>query len=1046
MSNPGYVPLHVHSFCSFLDAASSVRDLVAAAARYEMPALALTDRDGLYGAVEFYLACRDAGVRPILGAEIELADRAHLVLLAETGDGYRNLCRLLTRTHIRQEGKLSREALARSSDGLVALSGCRRGGVARALLAGRESEAEGIARREADLFPGAYCIELQSALPSDRDLNRRLVSLARRLDLPVIATPNSHYTAPEERVVYETLASIRTRTLLRQPHPDKKRTGRYHLKSPRFMEEAFAGIPEALRTSREIAERCRVELPIGRTRFPDFPLPSGECPATFLRRLCLRGVVERYGKMTDTLRARLDHELKTIDELGYTPYFLIVRDIVREAGERGIPVVGRGSAADSLVCYVLRISNICPLTYRLDFERFLNRERVKATGLADIDLDIAWDRRDELVDYVYRKYGFAHVATIATIIPFHARSALAEVGKVFGLPDREVRRMTRHLPYIGADQIHRAARTVAECRDLPVSEEPYRTILALAAAIEGYPRHLGMHPCGIVISREPLTDLVPLERSAKGPVITQFTMDPIELLGLVKMDLLGQAGLAVIRETVAAVRAAGGADLDPEAFPLDDPATWDLISRGATRGCFHIESPAMVSLLRMVRCRDIEGLIACESIIRPGAANEGKKLSFARRYQGMEEATCPDPALAPLLGDTYGLMVYEEQILRVAHHFAGMDLGRADLLRRALVKQHDPREVARYEDEFRDGAIRRGHATGTVEAVWNFVREFCGYMFNKAHSGAYAMLAYQCAYLKRRWPAPFLAAVLNSRRGFYAPIVYVLEGMRLGLRFRAPDINRSGLLFRADGSEVIVPLTALRNLSPEGALTVVREREARGPFDSVADVARRCPIRYADGVVLIRAGALDSLDFRRSRMMWEWKQARSDGASANDLFSSVRRAAPPAETLAEPDREERLRREFEALGFLCSCHPLDLYGVATGRRDSVALSELHRHAGTTVRVRGMIVATRIHPTQKGDLMKFITISDRTDMAEAVLFPAVYRRYGHLTAAHPVVELAATVEPFENGNGFTLNAQTVRPLGQPAEPHHLQRNLAPMACR
>ncbi len=983
--------------------------------------------------MEFHLACRRAGIRPLLGTELTLADGSHLVLLAADTGGYRNLCRILTRSRIR--GRLSRDDLARSARGLIALSGCRRGGVSRALLAGDDAGAERIARRESEIFPrGCYYLELQSSLPDDLDLNRRIVALARRLDLPTAATPDAHYAVPAQRDLHRVLASIRTRTLLCRPHPDKAPAGaRRHLKSPAAMARAFADLPEALRNTLEIAERCRVDLPIGRTRFPEFPLPPGETPIRRLRSLCLEGVRRRYGGLRDDVRRRMDRELRVIDELGYAPYFLIVHDIVREAANRGIPVVGRGSAADSLVCYLLGISNICPLAYGLDFERFLNRRRIETAGPADIDLDIAWDRRDELVDYVYRRYGFDHTATIAVIIPFHARSAVAEVGKVFGLPDRELRRFTRRLPRIGADQVRRAVRTVAECRDLPVDDEPYRTILELAAGIEGHPRHLGMHPCGIVISREPLTDLVPLEKSAKGPVITQYTMDPIERLGLVKMDLLGQAGLAVLRETVESVRAGGGPRLDPDRFPLDDPETWEEISRGETRGCFHIESPAMVGLLRMVRCRDLEGLIAAESIIRPGAANEGRKRSFARRYQGMEPPEVPHPVLAPHLRDTYGLMIYEEQILRVAHHFAGMDLGQADLLRRALIKHRDRRTVARFEGEFRRLAAERGRDAEAIDAVWNFLREFCGYMFNKAHSGAYAVLAYQCAYLKRRWPAAFLAAVLNSGRGFYPPIVYVLEGMRLGLRFLPPDIARSGLRYEARGRTIVVPLTAVRDLSPETARRIVREREAGGPFRSFDDFLRRVPIDEGDAARLIRVGVFDPLDPRRSRLLWEWKAFQGNGRREGpSLFAPA--GSPPPGDLVEPDDRERLRREFEALGFCCTRHPIDLYLPPEEREDPGRLplaGLLERRAGRRVRVAGLVIASRIHPTQRGDLMKFVTIADRTDMAEAVLFPRVYRRYGHLTVARPVIEIEATVDPYENGNGFTLRVHRIRPPA-PAE--------------
>lgn len=1023
--------LHTHSWYSLLDSTLPPERIAEAAHASRLPAAALTDRDTLAGAVRFYKRARQLGVHPVLGAELTLAQGGALVLLIENRHGYRNLCQLLTESATSQEKSqaleqgsqsparlnphgVTAEQLARYSHGLVCLAGAR-SPVGQALLRGRAGEAE--LRALQSIYGKNLALEINPSHEDALRLARFLVELARRRRVPIAAAADIHYLLPEEWLKYDILQSMRTLTLLGQSHPGKLPPGRYHWHSPEEITRHFGGLPQAIENTLRIAERCQFDFDLGDIRFPSFPCGN---PVQFLRAKVQAGLERRYGASpSPEILERLHRELAIIEEVGYSGYFLVFADLVEWCRSRGIDTLARGSAAGSLVCYLLGISNVCPFRFGLCFERFLNRERMQFSKLADIDLDLPWDRRDEVIEHVFEQYGSGHAAMIGAVHTFQNRSAIAEIAKVYGIPEREARRFTEHLPRHHGDALE-AVLDTPECRHLPWNQEPYSTVLRIAAELDGFPRHFAMHPCGVVLSAEPLAHHLPLFASSKGWLTTHYDMEDVEELGLLKMDLLGQAGLTVLRETLDNIESNHGSRPDLSNLDWNDSATWDTIATGNARGVFHIESPAMTSLLVMTDCRDIDTLTAVESIIRPGAANEGKKLAFARRKQGLEPAQYAHPSLEPLLADTYGLMAFEEHILLVANGFAGMPWGRADLLRRALVKNRDAARIEQLGEEFRASALALGRSPEDIRRVWQMVGEFRGYMFNKAHSAAYAVEAFSGAWLKTRYPLEFLAAVLGSRRGFYAPIVYVLEALRLGARFLPPDLHLSDpRRFTVRGAEIRLPLDQVRGLSQSALDRILQHR----PFGDPGDFYRRVRPDRPEWLALLKAGALDSFGQPRGGLFWRLQRLETYGAPGRRLIEPE--SPPPF----EPSAENRARWEAEVLGFPVSLHPLALWGAHVPWKDFLPAAALarrqHEFYGKTVRLAGLIVAGRRHPTANG-VMKFVTLADWTGFLEAALFAGVYRDYGHFTV-QPVIGLEAAVEPFDNRRGFTLRALRVLPL-------------------
>jgi DNA-directed DNA polymerase III PolC len=1033
-----YAPLRGHSHYSFLDSTLSPAALVTLAKRNGLQAVALTDTGNLHGAVEFVQAAKESGIKPILGAELRVEGKP-LLLYAESAGGYHNLCGLLSR-----HAQLS----AKSGDEGSVAAGQRRS-LHPHELAGFTSGlvAVGADPRLEEHFPKAFYQMLMG-----RDASG---------PFPVVAVPAVHYGMEADRQRYDILQSIRTLTLLREQHEDKRIGGRFHFRTAAEMVAGCKEHPEWLHHGLEIAERCNFDFPFGKPQFPAFVPPDGLSAKEFLYHLVLRGLRERYGSRAQRFEPQVLVELGIIADVGYEDYFLITWDLLQECRRRGIEWITRGSAADSLVCYCLGISGVCPIRFDLYFRRFLNKERMALHKLPDIDIDFAHDRKDDVVKLIFEKYGQEHCAVVGGFSTFQARSAFAEVAKVLGVAEREVRKFTDRFPWsFGSSweptgfEVPLLTKLMAdsiECRDLPLNDEPYKTAWETAQFLDGMPRYPKMHPCGVVLSRRPMRELTPTFIANKGYTTTHFDMDAVEEVGLVKLDILAQGGLAAMRD-VKSMLAGRGIEVDlercmardaktgkilrgepKESEPWQDPAVWEMIAGGNARAVHHIESPAMTSLCRMCNVREIDGLVAIVSVIRPGAANEGKKTAFTRRYQGMEPIIYPHPSLEGCLKSTYGLVVYEEHILQICEAFAGLPPGRADVLRRALNK-YKRKVIEEIHAEFIVSATARGHTPEKIVEVWELVTGFAGYAFCKAHSTAYGVEAYQSAWLKYYYPAEFMSAVLTNGKGFYDPLVYVLECHRLGLKLMPPDVNEPGPAFVPHGNLIRVPVTRLKGLSERTSDRMLAARK-EGKFTSLADFFHRVRPLGEELEAMIRAGAFDSFGEPRTRQFWSAQYLlRTFGGSGHAGQSWLIPPADPASLpqipVVEPTRQERLQSESDLFGFAISGHPLELF-TDIAWDTYCPVNRLGQFVGQIVKVCGLVVEQRIHHQVTGEPMKFLSLSDWTGIIETELFAKTYRSYGLATVRYPVLEIEARVESFENGRGYTLRALAAR---QPRAQH------------
>ena len=1072
-----FVHLHCHSHYSFLRAVPSPEEIVTAAAEQKMPAVALTDTAGLYAAVPFYQAARAAGVRPILGAVVDVrvenrksfvrperasgakapeatgsdvgaeaptpykpCSGAQIVLLAADNAGYSNLCALVTQ-HQLSEAPLAPADLAARAAGLIAL-------VSPAAYAGKNVEVSDHAYRQAglaalkEIFGDALYLEVQHLSPSDGRALRRAEQIGRTLGARLAATNNVHFLRPEEHLHHRVLNAIRTGGLLTTVAHPEITTPEAWFKSAAEMRRAFPDRPELLSATLEIAERCQVELELGKTILPEFPVPENETPFSYLWKLCFEGARRIYHPLRPEVLARLTHELEVIEALGLAPYFLLVWDITEEARRRGIPAVARGSAASSMVTYCLGISHICPLRWGLYFERFLNRER---GDIPDIDLDICGARRDELLEYVYKRWGDSHVAMIGSFITMHARLAIREVAKVFGLPPGEVDRFTRRLPHRPVREILAAIRTLPQCRSLPAGEEPWKTILEVARRLDDFPRHLGIHPCGTVIAARPLTELAPLERATKGIVVTQYDMNAIEALGLIKMDLLGQRGLTTMTLALDGIARSTGTRPDFDAIPENDPAACEMISRGRTMGIFQIESPGMRGLLRTLGARTLEEISLALALIRPGASEYGSKESFLKRLRGAEPIEYAHSALEPILRESLGVCVYQEQVMQIAQAVGRMSLAEADLVRRSSRKFSGQRERDRLRAKFLKAAAQMGLAGENLEATWQMVEKFAGFGFCKAHAATYADLSYRIAYLKAHHPAEFLAAMASSGAGFYHVSAYVEEAKRWGIPVLPPSVNDSRLEYTTEPADVAgaapcaaaaarairVGLTQIKGLRTETIEQIIASREERGPYRSLEDCLARVRFEQDEVEALIKCGAFDCLrdaahpEWTRPALLWQWSLLRARmhssaarGAPGTEEAALFPIAAPPepallqteAPPLADYSREQRLACEQEILEICVSGHPLDRV-ARNGETWSTDLPALRagESRGRRVTLLGWLVTFRPVGTKTGRNMMFLTLEDQRGLFEAILFPDDYERYAAVVFEARLLRVTGRIE-------------------------------------
>jgi len=990
----------------------------------------------------------------VLGARIRLRDFAPEWLQVTVRDrsGYAALCGLLSGA---QDGEVEWEELERLQAGAgehVWLSCPVRVGRTKKSRVGPLARWRTGWERLVELDRNNLWLELGWVNEDERLLQRRVFGEWRRRGWErwVLMSGARHGDGARGERRLEVLQSIGTLTRIGQRHPEKLAAGNYGLLRAVEQRKRFAKAPEVQRGTEAFAEGCDFDFRYGQLFLPNPLVRKGAEEAEqvashgrqnrLLAHRCLRGVINRYGpgypwkEKPDrtTLRERLRRELEIVAETGYAGYFLVFGEVVDECARRDIPVLARGSAAGSLICYALGVANVCPFRFGLRFERFLNRERMRHSKLPDIDLDLPYDRREEVLHWLYERYGLDNVAMIGGFAHFKARAAVAEVAKAMGLPAEEAYAFSKRLPRGSLRRYLNQREDYVEASG-NWKDERFREAVQRALELDGLPRHPMMHPCGMVIADRPLAEFTPTHPSAGGFSMTQLSMDPVEDLGLLKMDLLGQAGLSVLRDACANLRAEADqlpalAAADPReplaGVDYGDDRVYRMIREGGARGVFHIESPAMTGLLCLCRCADIDCLVATVSVIRPGAANEDKKTRFALRYLGREKPEYAHPVLAEVLRDSYGLLIFEEHILLVAHQFAGMDYGTADLLRRLLVKKGDEEALAELESVFRACARKAGRGEAEIATVWRELLEFSGFMFNKAHGAAYAVEAFHGCWLKYHWPVHFLAAVLNNRRGFYAPLVYGMEILRHGGVLRLPDIQAESDAFFVRDETVQVPLWQIKGLSARFRETWARERE-RGIFRDWRDLCRRCCLGRADAELLARAGALRFFFDNRHEAVWEaGRLARKAGRESGDDLFAAAEEAQRHDRFAPATARECARAEVELLGFPVSLSPSAFWMEDLDRRGTVPVAELARYLGREVEIVGLQVCHRLHRGNDGQLMKFVSFADETGMAETVLFSAQYRRFGQVLARKEAARVRVLVEADATGNGLGLTVTDV----------------------
>ncbi|HNQ81396.1 MAG TPA: DNA polymerase III subunit alpha [Candidatus Aminicenantes bacterium] len=1041
---PGFIHLHNHSEYSILDGAVRLDALVQAAVDHKMPAVALTDHGNLFGAVKFQRIAKDKGVKPIFGCEAYIAPRSrrdrelrdgepahyHLLLLVENETGYKNLCVLLSKAYL--EGfyyrpRIDKELLAAHSKGLIGFSACLRGEIAYLFGQGREEAALRAAESYAEIFgPGNFYIELMDhGLEPQREVNPKLVGLARRLGLPLVATNDIHFLGKADAASHDVLLCIQTNKKISDTDRIKFGSAEFYFKPPAEMERLFGEIPEALDNTFHVAARCDFEFPKGTYFLPRFEPPEGKSLRDYFEEVVWAGFSERADKLRD-LRAkgklvhdldaykdRLEREIQLVKQMQFEGYFLIVWDLLRTARSRNIPVgPGRGSAAGSLLAYCLQITDIDPLEYDLLFERFLNPERI---SLPDIDMDFCARRRAEMISYVTEKYGQENVSQIITFGTMAARAAIRDVGRVLEVPLSEVDKVAKMVP-LGPDvKIASAVQDAGPLQEYVERNPRIKALLDIAEKVEGQVRHPSIHAAGLVITPRPLTEFLPLYQSVKGEVTTQFAMSEIEAIGLLKMDLLGLRNLTVIRDAQNLIAKDFGTAPDVDALPLDDGPTFDLFKAGNTDGVFQFESQGMKALLRSYKPEEFRDLIALNALYRPGPLKSGMANDFIERKFHPEKIVYDIPELKPILEETRGLIIYQEQVMRIAVELAGFSLSKADLLRKAMGKKKAEIMTAQKQN-FLDGAKRKGAISASKAAkIFDQIAKFAEYGFNKSHSAAYAALAYQTAYLKAHHPTHFMAALMTSEaeRGATSQIVkYVAECQVLGLEVRPPDINKSDFDFIVEDRAVRFGLAAVKNVGETAARALIAVRRERGPFQTIFDV-----VGHADGRIinrkvlesLIKAGAFDSFGLPRARSFrlidnlidYNREMQKIRESTQSLLFGRDALAPPeiPAEIAAISEWDEMLKWSYEkeALGFYISGHPLSHYRRILPRLTSHSTASFEEEADIPeeIRVAGVIADFQMKKTKKDERMAVFQLEDLTGRVEVVVYAEPYKRYYHV---------------------------------------------------
>ena len=1059
-----FTHLHVHTEYSLLDGSNKIKECVKRVKELGMDSVAITDHGVMYGVIDFYRAARAEGIKPILGCEVYVAPNSrfdkeltggeeryhHLVLLAENNQGYANLMKIVSRGFTEgyyYKPRVDMEVLREFHEGIIALSACLAGEVPRYIEKGMVEEAKQAALKYQDCFgKGNYFLELQDhGIPMQQTVNAALLSMSRELDIPLVATNDVHYTRAEDAQAHDILLCIQTGKVVTDENRMRYEGGQYFIKSEEQMKELFPYALEALENTHKIAERCNVEIEFGVTKLPKFEVPQGYDSWTYLNKLCMDGLKERYPDDDGTLKERLDYELSTIRRMGYVDYFLIVWDFINYARTHGIPVgPGRGSAAGSLVSYTTGITNIDPIRYNLLFERFLNPERVT---MPDIDIDFCYERRSEVIDYVIEKYGKDCVTQIVTFGTLAARGVIRDVGRVMDLPYNFCDTIAKNIPNELNITIDKALIMNPELRSMYESDETVKRLIDMAKRLEGLPRHTSMHAAGVVISQKAMDEYVPLSRSSDGTITTQFVMTTIEELGLLKMDFLGLRTLTVISDAVKLVEKNHGIKIDVDNIDYNDKKVLDSIGTGRCDGVFQLESAGMKNFMKELKPQSLEDVIAGISLYRPGPMDFIPK--YIKGKNEPESVTYVCKELEPILEPTYGCIVYQEQVMQIVQNLAGYTMGQADNIRRAMSKKKQyvidaERQNFVYgnEEQGIKGCIANGISEQAANQIYDSMVDFAKYAFNKSHAAAYAVVAYQTAYLKYYYPVEFMAALMTSVIDNTRKVAeYIYSCRQMGIKVLSPDINEGEGRFLATKDGIRYGMYAIKSIGRQVIDIILAEREANGKYTTLSDFLSRVAGREVNKRAvenLIKAGACDGLDGNRQQMLLVYntlidnlnQEKKNSLAGQMSLFDLVSEEEKKAYEVRFPNVEEytkeiKLGFEKEVLGIYLSGHPLEEYEEKWRKNISAVTADFMLDEETnavkikdnqSVVIGGIITEKTIKYTKQNKAMAFITVEDLFGTVEVIIFPRDYEKYSRYLNEDEKVFVAGHANVEEDKNG------------------------------
>ncbi|MDI6731703.1 MAG: DNA polymerase III subunit alpha [Candidatus Margulisbacteria bacterium] len=1071
---PKFVHLHCHSEFSLLDGAARIDDLISKAKEMGMDAIALTDHGNMYAAVEFYTTAKAAGIKPILGCEVYVAPRTrfdketkedrspyHLTLLAKNQVGYRNLLKLVSLASIEgfyAKPRIDHELIEKYREGLVVLSGCPKGEVPCSLSADNYNKAKEVALWYKQLFGDDYYLEIHDLnLDEFQQLKPKLKNLGKELGIKLAAANDVHYLLREDAYAQDVLLCIGTGSLLSAEKRLRFDTPEFYLKSPQEMAELFADLPEAVVNTLEIAEKCKVELEIGQLHLPNFTVPAGETPDSYLEQLVWEGAKGKYGVRSRELGVntandsallppeiidRIKYELYTIEKMGYAAYFLIVQDFINWAKKQGIQVgPGRGSAAGSIVSYALGITTVDPLKYGLIFERFLNLERI---SMPDIDVDFCFERRGEVIDYVNKKYGNDHVAQIVTFGTMAARGAIRDVGRVQDLPLPEVDKIAKLVPFGPDVTLSKALESVKDLKALYDGDERVKNLIDTAMKLEGLSRHASVHAAGVVISEKALTEYSPLQTLDKSSVVTQYPMGSLEKIGLLKMDFLGLRNLTLIAHAVEIIKKTNNLQVDLASLPLDDIKTYQLLCSGETIGVFQLESAGMRALIKDLQPNNFEEIIALLALYRPGPLESGMVEDYVKRKHRKVPVKYPLPELESLLRETHGVILYQEQVMGIASKVSGFSMGQADILRRAMGKKKD-KEMQQQKEFFVEGAVKRGVSHNKAAELFNLIAKFAGYGFNKSHSTAYGIISYQTAYLKANYPREFMAALLTSIMGNSDKVgLYISEARRLGIKILPPDINESARNFTVTNDGIRFGLSAIKNVGTAAIESILAVRDSGGAYQSLADFFKRVDTRVVNKKVmesLIKVGAFDSFGQGRAyllatfakvleRVNAEEKERASGQGALFELAVSCQPSAVSQDeiNIEEFPPEEKLRMERELLGLYISSHPLEYVRDSLEGQINTRMADISdMREGEIVKIGGLLTNCRRVQTKRGDTMLVCNIEDLSGVVPLIVFPKTYGKHAAMLNNDEVIIVKGKINRDMRTEEFNVIAEEIIPM-------------------